>query len=156
MNSEQNDEYLTFTLGEELYGVDILKVQEIRGWEKLRELHDVPDYIKGVLDFRGMIVPIIDLRQRFGFKEFEYNPTTVIIILSTADENMMGIVVDTVSDVLSVKQDDLKKAPSMGSKINTDYILGMVKTEQNMIMLVNSDRLVDKDELEVPGILPVE
>ncbi|MBT3205499.1 MAG: purine-binding chemotaxis protein CheW [Gammaproteobacteria bacterium] len=145
------EEYLTFSLGDEQYGVDILKVKEIRGWESLREMHDVPEYIKGVLDFRGVIVPIVDLRLRFGVAKVEYLATTVIIILSTDNESsMMGIVVDAVSDVLSVKQSDMKKAPSLGSKIKTDYILGMVSGEQGMIMLVDSEKLVDKEQLEVP------
>ncbi len=145
-------EYLTFSLGAEQYGVDILKVKEIRGWEPLRELHDAPAYIKGVLDFRGHIVPVLDLRIRFGIQQYEYKPTTVIIILSTEDDkNMMGVVVDAVSDVLSVKQSEIKPSPDLGDKINTDYMLGMVTQQQGMIMLVNSDRLVDKDELEVEG-----
>jgi purine-binding chemotaxis protein CheW len=143
-------EYLTFTLGDEQYVVDILKVKEIRGWENLREMHDVPEYIKGVLDFRGVIIPVIDLRIRFGIEDVEYKATTVIIVLSDGDENMMGIVVDAVSDVLSVKQSEMKKAPSLGSKINTDYMLGMVTHDDGMIMLVDSDRLVDKEDLEVP------
>jgi purine-binding chemotaxis protein CheW len=148
--SSPRKEYLTFTLGKEQYGVDILKVQEIRGWETLRELHDVPEYFKGVLDFRGIILPIIDLRVRFGIKNYEYKTTTVIIVLSTQDDdNMMGIVVDAVSDVLTVKQSEIKHAPSMGSKIKTDYVLGMVTRDNSMIMLVDSDRLIDRSELEV-------
>lgn len=144
-------EYLTFSLGDEQYGVDILKVQEIRGWETLREMHDVPDYFKGVLDFRGSITPIIDLRIRFGVKNVEYKITTVIIVLSTGNENsMMGVVVDAVSDVLSVKRSDIKPSPDMGAKINTAYVLGMVTKDDGMIMLVDSDRLVDREQLEVP------
>ena len=151
-NQKTSQEYLTFTLGEEQYGVDILKVKEIRGWETLREIHDVPDYIKGVLDFRGVIVPIVDLRVRFGIENIEYLDTTVIIVLSTDnDSSMMGIVVDSVSDVLSVKQSDMKQAPSLGSKINTNYILGIVSTDEGMIMLVDSEMLIDKEQLEVPA-----
>lgn len=147
-----SQEYLTFTLGKEHYGVDILKVKEIRGWEDLREIHDVPDYIKGVLDFRGVIVPIIDLRLRFGLENVEYRDTTVIIILSTEnDSSMMGVVVDSVSDVLSVKDSDIKQAPSLGSRINTDYVLGIVSSDNGMIMLVDSEMLVDKEQLEVAG-----
>lgn len=150
-DSKGRNEYLTFTLGAEQYAVDILKVQEIRGWETLRELHDVPAYFKGVLDFRGSILPIIDLRIRFALKEIEYKSTTVIIVLSSGqDGSMMGVVVDAVSDVLSVTQNEIKSSPNMGSKIKTDYVLGMVSSDQGMIMLVDSDRLVDKDELEVP------
>ena len=137
---ESSQEFLTFSLGEEQYGVDILKVKEIRGWETLRELHDVPCYIKGVLD----------LRLRFSVENIEYKTTTVIIILSTENDNsMMGIVVDAVSDVLSIKQSDMKKAPSMGSKINTDYMLGVVSAEDGMIMLLDSEKLVDKEQLQL-------
>jgi len=155
--AENRQEYLTFSLGDEQYGVDILKVQEIRGWETLREMHDVPAYFKGVLDFRGQILPIIDLRIRFGIENVEYNPTTVIIVLSADNDNgMMGVVVDAVSDVLSVRQDDVKQAPNMGSRIKTDYVLGMVNRDDGLIMLVDSSRLVDKEELEVPGFSPAE
>ena len=147
---QDSQEYLTFTLGEEQYGVDILKVKEIRGWETLREIHDVPDYVKGVLDFRGVIVPIVDLRVRFGVENVEYLETTVIVVLSTEnDSSMMGIVVDSVSDVLTVEQSEMKRAPSLGSKINTDYILGIVSGDEGMIMLVDSEMLIDKERLEV-------
>ena len=148
--TDTRKEYLTFTLGVEQYGVDILKVKEIRGWETLREMHDVPNYIVGVLDFRGSIVPIVDLRLRFGVEDIEYTPTTVIIILSTDNGGMMGIVVDAVSDVLGVKNSEIKMSPNMGSKIKTDYIQGMVSKEDGMIMLVDSSRLVDIEDLEVP------
>ena len=146
---DTHSEFLTFTLGEEQYGVDILKVQEIRGWEPLRELPDAPAYMIGVLDFRGDIIPILDLRIRFGISDYEYIPTTVIIVLSSTDEaSMMGVVVDAVSDVLAVSQTEIKPSPNMGSKIKTDYIIGMVSQESGMIMLVDSNRLVDPDEFE--------
>ncbi|MBL7003790.1 MAG: chemotaxis protein CheW [Gammaproteobacteria bacterium] len=144
----KRQEFLTFTLGEEDYGIDILKVKEIRGWEKIRELHNTPDFIKGVLDLRGSIIPIIDLRVRFSLKSFDYISTTVIIVLSVG-EHMMGIVVDAVSDVLAVKKDEIKKTPSLGSKINTDYLLGMVTRDDGMVMLVNSEKLLDTEEFEV-------
>ena len=149
-NPDSVREYLTFILDEEQYGVDILRVKEIRGWETLREMHDVPDYVKGVLDFRGVIIPIIDLRIRFGISKVEYLPTTVIIVLASTDDQMMGIVVDSVSDVLSVKNSEMKQAPSLGSRINTDYVIGMVSQQDGMIMLVDSDKLVDTEQLEVP------
>ena len=145
-----NMEFLTFTLGRENYGVDILKVREIRGWEKIRELHDTPDYVKGVLDLRGSIVPIVDLRIRFNIDDYEYTTTTVIIVLAADNEgSMMGIVVDSVSDVLTVSQADIKPTPSLGSKINTDYIRGMVTTDDHMVMLVESDKLLDTEAFEV-------
>lgn len=145
-----NMEFLTFTLGNENYGVDILKVREIRGWEKIRELHDTPDYVKGVLDLRGSIVPIIDLRIRFNIAGYEYTTTTVIIVLAADNEGgMMGIVVDSVSDVLAVNEADIKATPSLGSKINTDYIKGMVTTDDHMVMLVESNKLLDTEAFEV-------
>ncbi len=141
-------EYLSFSLGREQYGVDILKVQEIRGWETLREMHDVPPYIKGVLDFRGRIIPIVDLRIRFGVEPVEYLPTTVVIVLSRGDGDMMGVVVDAVSDVLSIRSDDIKPAPRLGALIDNEYVTGMVSMEQGMVMLIDAERLIDPDELE--------
>ncbi len=143
-------EFLTFTLGSEIYGVDILRVREIRGWEKIRELHDTPKYVKGVLDLRGNIVPVVDLRIRFGVENCEYTSTTVTIILASGDEdNMMGVVVDSVSDVLAVAQDQIKQAPNLGTKINTNYIRGMVTLAEEMVMLVESDKLLDTEEFEI-------
>lgn len=143
-------EFLTFTLGSEIYGVDILKVREIRGWEKIRELHDTPNYVKGVLELRGSIVPIVDLRIRFAIENYEYTSTTVTIILTVGDgTNMMGVVVDSVSDVLAVDQDQIKQAPSLGTKINTDYIKGMVTVDDEIVMLVESDKLLDTEAFEV-------
>jgi len=143
-------EFLTFTLGSEIYGVDILKVREIRGWEKIRELHDTPKYVKGVLELRGSIVPIVDLRIRFAIENYEYTSTTVTIILTVGDgTSMMGVVVDSVSDVLAVDQDQIKQAPSLGTKINTDYIKGMVTVDDEIVMLVESDRLLDTEAFEV-------
>ena len=157
MNPDQNTqshssnlEFLTFTLGSENYGVDILKVREIRGWGKIRELHDTPEYVKGVLDLRGSIVPIVDLRIRFNINNYEYTTTTVIIVLAADnDGGKMGIVVDSVSDVLAVNQAEIKSTPSLGSKINTDYIHGMVTTGDHMVMLVESDKLLDTEAFEV-------
>ena len=149
-HSNSKLEFLTFTLGNENYGVDILKVREIRGWEKIRELHDTPDFVKGVLDLRGSIVPIIDLRIRFQAETVEYTVTTVIIVLAVGEQDgMMGIVVDSVSDVLAVNPNDIKNTPSLGSKINTDYIHGMVSNDEQMVMLLESDKLLDTEEFEV-------
>lgn len=142
-------EFLTFSLGEEIYGVDVLKVREIRGWEKIRELHDTPNFVKGVLDLRGSIVPIVDLRIRFNIADYEYTSTTVIIIISLENGGLMGAVVDSVSDVLGIKADQIKESPSLGTKINTNYILGMATIDGNMVMLVDADKLLDAEEFEV-------
>ena len=148
-----NGQYLSFTLGGEDYGVDILRVQEIRGWEELRPLPDTPDYVKGVLDLRGTIVPIIDLRIRMNMENVEYHPTTVIIVLSVMSEDgnslQVGAVVDAVSDVLDVKADEIKKAPSIASKINDRYLRGMVSRDDRMVVLLDVDLLFKSNELGV-------
>jgi purine-binding chemotaxis protein CheW len=143
-------QYLSFTLGEEVYGIDVLKVQEIRGWEEVRPLPDTPDYVKGVLDLRGAIVPIIDMRLRFNLADAEYTATTVTIILNVdTDEkpHMIGMVVDGVSDVLDIQEQDVKDAPSLGRKIDTRYILGMVSKDDHVVLLLDGDNLLDPDEL---------
>ncbi len=148
-NGDYPQEFLTFSLGEEIYGVDVLKVREIRGWEKIRELHDTPKFVKGVLDLRGSIVPIVDLRIRFNIADYAYTSTTVIIIISLENGGLMGAVVDSVSDVLGIKADQIKESPSLGTKINTNYILGMATIDANMVMLVDADKLLNAEEFEV-------
>ncbi len=146
-------QYLSFTLGGEDYGVDILRVQEIKGWEAVRPLPDTPDYVKGVLDLRGEIVPIIDLRTRLKLDHAEYTPTTVTIVLTVESErgqNFVGIVVDGVSDVLDVPGDDVRAAPDLGAHINTKYITGMVTQGERMVVLLDVDRLFNPDELGLP------
>ncbi len=147
-------QYLSFSLGGEEYGVDILKVQEIKGWEPVRPLPDTPDHIKGVLDLRGIIVPVIDLRLRFGFSGVAYTPTTVTIVLRVqAGERVqtVGIVVDNVSDVLDVATDSIRQSPDLGGRIDTRYIQGMVTLEGRMVVLLDTDRLLDPDELDRLG-----
>jgi purine-binding chemotaxis protein CheW len=149
-------QYLSFTLGGEDYGVDILKVQEIKGWEEVRPLPDTPEYVKGVLDFRGTIVPIIDLRSRFNLKSIEYTPTTVTIVIAAevnGSSHIIGMVVDSVSDVLDVSVKDIRNAPNLGAKINTRYILGMVNQDQRMVILLDTDKLLDPDELGVLDVI---
>ena len=147
---ENQGQYLSFTLGGEDYGVDILKVHEIKGWEAVRPLPESPPYVKGVLDLRGTIVPIIDLRSRFKFTQVEYTPTTVIIVLAveTGERKLvMGIVVDSVSDVLDTKAEEIKPAPNLGARISTRYIRGMISREGRMVILLDVDRLLSPEEL---------
>ncbi len=149
-------QYLSFNLGGEDYGLDILKVQEIRGWEAVRQLPDTPDYIKGVLDLRGTIVPIIDLRIRFHVGVAEYLTTTVIIVVATAKDGrsqVMGVVVDGVSDVLDVDSSTLRPAPNLGTRISTRFIHGMVSQDSRMVVLLDMDKLLDPDELNLPDEL---
>jgi purine-binding chemotaxis protein CheW len=151
LDERGNGQYLSFTLGSDDYGVEILKVQEIRGWEPVRPLPDTPDYIKGVLDMRGTIVPIVDLRLRFNLVKASYTPTTVIIVVAVENTSgasqLMGIVVDGVSDVLDVGEDKLRRAPDLGSRISTRFIRGMVSRDNRMVILLDVGRLLDPDEL---------
>jgi len=148
-NIEQ--QYLTFIMGNDEYGVDILSVQEIHCWVDPRPMPNTPDYIRGVIDWRGTIVPIIDLRVRFRYPEATYTSTTVVIILKTKlsdeQEGIIGIVVDAVADVYDVKAVDLKKSPNLGSKIDTKFIKGMTKIEESMIIILDLAKLIDLDEL---------
>ena len=148
----QAEQFLTFELAGESYGVEILKVQEIRGWEPVRAIPNTPGFIKGALNLRGTIVPIIDLRERFGMEKTEYSPVTVVIVLCVENNqgsNVMGIVADAVSDVLDIKYTDIKGGPKLGSKIDTRYMRGMYVAEKHMVMLLDADKLLDTEEFEV-------
>ena len=152
VSDTQVEQFLTFELAEESYGVEILKVQEIRGWEPVRVIPNTPDFIKGALNLRGTIVPIIDLRERFGMEKTEYSPVTVVIVLcveSSQGTNVMGIVADAVSDVLDIKLTEIKDSPKLGSKIDTRYMRGMYVGDKHMVMLLNVDKLLDSEEFEV-------
>jgi purine-binding chemotaxis protein CheW len=144
-------QYLSFSLGGEDYGIDILRVQEIKSWEGVRPLPDTPDYVKGVLELRGAIVPVIDLRIRFEIKDVEYTPTTVFIavmVQSNGKNFMRGIVVDTVSDVLDVTEDGVKPAPKLEHAVSNQYISGVVTLGERMVVLLDLDKLFGFDELE--------
>lgn len=139
-------QYLTFRIGEDVYGLDILRVREIRGWSKPREIPNVPRYIKGVMDFRGGIVPIIDLRIRFSLANAEYDKETVVILLSVEQDGrstIMGIVVDRVADVMDVTASDIKPRPDLGAKLDTKYLPGIVNRGDHMVLLVDVDKLLD-------------
>lgn len=143
-------QFLTFSLADEEYGVNILKVQEIKGWTPVTRIPNSPEYLRGVLNLRGTIVPIIDLRMRFNQPRIEYTPLTVVIVLSVstaAGARTIGIVVDSVSDVLNVGMSEIKPTPNLGSKINTEFINGIAASGSKMIMLLDSDKLLTSDEL---------
>jgi purine-binding chemotaxis protein CheW len=138
-------------LAGEAYGVEILKVQEIRGWENVRVMPNTPVFLKGVLNLRGSVVPIVDLRERFSLERTDYSAKTVVIILCVEHNEIpfvMGIVADAVSDVLDIKVEEIKKSPNLGSKINTCYMRGMYVYKQNMIMLLDVDKLLNPGEVE--------
>ena len=152
---EQTNQYLTFIMAGEEYGVDILSVQEIRGWESVTPIPNAPAHIKGVINLRGTIVPIIDLRQRFGLTKAEYGPLTVVIVLKVTTakgHRIMGIVVDAVSDVYSLSSEDMKAAPDLGDNVNTSYIKGLVNVASKMVILLNINELLGTDT--IPEVSP--
>ncbi len=143
-------QYLTFIMNNEEYGVDILCVQEIRGWETATPLPNAPKHIKGVINLRGTIVPIIDLRQCFGLSAIDYTAITVVIVLKVQAETgsrIIGIVVDGVSDVYALADTDLHRPPDLGHAVDTAFIKGLASIDNKMIILLNIDQLLNIDEL---------
>ncbi|WP_229425453.1 MULTISPECIES: chemotaxis protein CheW [unclassified Massilia] len=150
-NTLMNDgvlEALAFKLGNEEYGIKILKVQEIRGYEAVTRIASAPEHVKGVVNLRGTIVPIVDMRIKFKLGEPTYNQFTVVIILNIQDR-VVGMVVDAVSDVISLTAEQIKPAPDMGGALNTDYLLGLGTVDERMIILVDIDRLMTSEEMGV-------
>jgi purine-binding chemotaxis protein CheW len=146
------NQYLTFMLAGEEYGVDILRVQEIKGWDTVATIPNTPAYIKGVLNLRGTIVPIIDLRERFGLERLEYGQTTVVIILKVQGEKrdrIMGMVVDAVSDVYSLTADQVKASPEFGSAIDTRFVKGLATVDEKLVILLDMDLLLNSGELAI-------
>lgn len=143
-------QYLTFTLAGESYGVDILRVQEIKGWTPVTRVPNTPAYVQGVLNLRGAIVPIVDLRMRFGLEWVEYSKTTVVIVLSIRSrdrERVVGIVVDAVSDVLSVEPAAIKETPDFGAAVDNEFITGLATIDEQMVMLLDVDRMLTEQEI---------
>ena len=143
-------ELLTFTLGAEEYGIDILKVQEIRGYDAVTTIANAPEFIKGVINLRGIIVPIVDLRIKFRLGEASYDETTVVIILNIASR-VVGIVVDGVSDVLTLTGEQIKPAPEFGAGMDTPYLEGLGTVDERMLILVDIEKLMTSREMELAG-----
>ncbi len=140
-------QFLSFSLGDEEYGVDILSVQEIRSWEPVSRIPNVPAYEKGVVNLRGSIVPIVDLRQRFGLKYMDYTPLTVVVVLQ-AQSRTMGVVVDSVSDVVDVDKLTIQKAPDFGTKVSTEFINGLASVNDRMVMLLDVEKLLKLEGMD--------
>ena len=139
-------EFLAFTLGKEEYGIDILKVQELRGYEAVTRIANSPDFVKGVVNLRGIIVPIVDMRIKFNLGDPVYDQFTVVIILNIAGR-IVGMVVDSVSDVITLSPEQVKPAPEMGTALNTDYLIGLGTIDERMLILVDIDRLMSSSEM---------
>ena len=145
-NIVTGNEYLTFTLGQEEYGIDILKVQEIRGYDAVTKIAHTPEFIKGVINLRGTIVPIIDMRIKFQLGSVEYNQFTVVIILNIANR-VVGMVVDGVSDVIALASDQIRPAPEFGATLDTQYIVGLATVDERMIIVVDIERLMTSQDM---------
>ena len=146
------DQLLTFILAGEEYGVDILRVQEIKGWDTVTPIPNTPDHIRGVINLRGTIVPIIDLRLRFGLDSIAYGATTVVIVLKVVANNksrIMGIVVDSVSDVYNIAENSMKPPPDFGSVISIDFVRGLATVGESMVIVLDIDHLLNSDDMTV-------
>jgi len=145
---EATREILVFVLGAEEYGVDILKVQEIRGYDKVTPIPAAPDYLKGVMNLRGVIVPIVDLRVKFRLAQVRYDQFTVVVILRIASR-VIGIVVDGVSDVIGLTASEVKEAPSLGTVVDSTFIAGLATQDERMVMLLDIEKLLSTGELNL-------
>jgi len=149
-SNAETDQYLTFIMADEEYGVDILRVQEIRGWDTVTPIPNTPEYIKGVINLRGTIVPIVDLRTRFNLETIEYSQTTVVIVLKVMGketERVMGIVVDAVSDVYNIESTDMKPAPDFGSVVNIEFVSGLATVMEKMLIILDIDLMLNSEDL---------
>jgi purine-binding chemotaxis protein CheW len=145
---------LTFELGNETYGVEILRVREIRGWSSVTKIPHAPQHVLGVLNLRGSIVPVVDLRMRLALERAEYTKVTVIIVLSVHGANSrreVGVVVDGVSDVIDVNATEVKQPPDLGSRAATEYIRGLMPVNNRMVVLLDIDRLIGSQLSDVSG-----
>lgn len=145
---DPSNEFLTFTLGKEEYGLDILKVQEIRGYDAVTAIANSPAFIKGVINLRGIIVPIVDMRIKFNLGRVEYNEYTVVIILNVANR-VVGMVVDGVSDVITLTSEQIKPAPEFGSAFDTKYLTGLGTVDDRMLILVDIEKLMGSRDMEL-------
>ncbi len=146
------DQFLTFMLAGEEYGVDILRVQEIKGWDAVTTIPNTPEYLRGVINLRGTIVPIIDMRIRFGLEKLEYGPLTVVIVLKVdSDEKnrVIGIVVDGVSDVYNVPEEEIKPSPDFGSAVDTEFVQGLATIDEKMVIVLDIDQMFNSGDLEI-------
>ena len=139
-------EYLAFTLGQEEYGIDIQKVQELRGYDTVTRIANAPAHIKGVVNLRGIIVPIIDMRIKFNLGTPSYDQFTVVIILNMASR-ITGIVVDSVSDVITLTSEQIRPAPEMGAVLDTEYLIGLGTVEERMLILVDIEKLMSSADM---------
>ncbi len=147
-----SQEFLTFTLGKEEYGIEILKVQEIRSYEQVTTIANAPEFIKGVVNLRGIIVPIVDMRIKFNLGKAEYNELTVVIVLNVAGR-VVGMVVDGVSDVIQLAAEQIRPAPDFSSSFDIRYITGLGTVDERMLILVDIERLMSGSDMALMDAL---
>ena len=148
--ADRDGKYLTFSLAKEEYGIGILKVREIIGMLAITPVPQTPGFVKGVINLRGQVIPVVDLRLKFGMEELEYTERTSIIVVEVRGQSgniPIGIVVDSVSEVVNIKGEDIEDTPTFGTRLDTDYILGMAKTEGGVKILLDIDRVLSAEEL---------
>ena len=148
----EREEFLTFTLGTEEYGIEILKVQEIRSYEQVTRIANAPDFIKGVVNLRGVIVPIVDMRIKFNLGEANYDQFTVVIVLNIAGR-VVGMVVDGVSDVISLDAGQIRPAPDFSASFDTRYITGLGTVDARMLILVDIEKLMSSSDMALMDTL---
>ena len=154
--SSEARQYLTFLLDEAEYGVDILRVREIKGWDTVTPLPNTPEYMRGVMNLRGTIMPIIDLRQRLGLESIAYGPSTVVVVLKVMHEHgsrIMGLVVDAVSDVYNIADTKMQPPPDCIGTISTEFVKGLATVNGKMVISVDIDQLLNAGELAMVGSL---
>jgi purine-binding chemotaxis protein CheW len=147
-NKQNGVEVLAFTLGNEEYGIEITKVQEIRGYNAVTTIANAPDFIKGVINLRGIIVPIVDMRVKFNLGNPTYDEFTVVIILNLG-KHVVGMVVDSVSDVITLTPEQVKPAPEMGTAVDTKHLIGLGTVDERMVILIDIDQLMSSSEVGV-------
>lgn len=150
--ADRESKYLTFTLENEEYGIGILKIREIIGMMTITSVPQTPKFIKGVINLRGKVIPVVDLRVRFGMQEIDYTERTCIIVVEIEGDSgqiVIGIVVDSVSEVLNIKAEEIEDTPTFGTRLDTDYILGMAKMEGEVKILLDIDRVLNAEDLAV-------
>ena len=150
--ADREGKYLTFTLAEEEYGIGILKIKEIIGMMPITSVPQTPEFVKGVINLRGKVIPVLDLRLRFGMEEIDYTDRTCIIVVEIegySGDVVIGIVVDSVSEVLNIKAQEIEDTPTFGAKLNTDFILGMAKIDGGVKILLDIDRVLTDEEMEI-------
>ncbi len=148
--AEKEGKYLTFSLDNEEYGISIIKIKEIIGMMPITSVPQTPDFVQGVINLRGKVIPVVDLRLRFGMESMEYTERTCIIVVEIEGPTgmvMIGTVVDAVSEVLNIKAEEMEETPTFGTKLDTDYILGMAKIEGGVKILLDIDQVLTMDEI---------